>query len=355
MIATISIFLFKTFNWMTAALFLTLTIIFYGFYFSSLSLRSDLSFGAIFTLYLFFFGRFLFNDLSGRKLIFNSFIVGILSIAVLATHWFGFFVQLYTLFYVLRVYQKNKNAFFINFIFLIIGIFITITLWAFLYGSFEVLLKSFVVALFQGRQYIQTINIPWTNSLVPYFEWKGGYFVILGFASFLIFYFLKHPFQYLENDIVLKAHRKIDYFIFFNLFIYFLFYFSFVGNQDPQYCGNIYFILILVASRGLYFLFSISYRLIYKITQYNPKYFSNLIFLKPNILLITLIFLKLFSSPIFREYSPLNLNEMKNSNNFFYQMKKRLSLFIPKEMNGKIALGGTTYQYIYDQEYLSTL
>ena len=108
MIATISIFLFKTFNWMTAALFLTLTIIFYGFYFSSLSLRSDLSFGAIFTLYLFFFGRFLFNDLSGRKLIFNSFIVGILSIAVLATHWFGFFVQLYTLFYVIWLIRKIK-------------------------------------------------------------------------------------------------------------------------------------------------------------------------------------------------------------------------------------------------------
>ena len=52
MTGSVAFFLFKTYNWFTSATYLTLISVFYGFYYSSLSVRPDLSFGAIFTLYL---------------------------------------------------------------------------------------------------------------------------------------------------------------------------------------------------------------------------------------------------------------------------------------------------------------
>ena len=149
-----------------------------AYLFCSTELRADLSFGFVHSLTVLVLGLLIFQKPSRDKQIFLSFLFGLLVLLALATHWFGFFTQLYLPCFVALMILKQKGSSIMLISSCFAGVAFGMTCWFWFFG--EDLLLSFIAILFKGSDFLQTFTMGNKYYLSFLTEWPGGNILIIG-------------------------------------------------------------------------------------------------------------------------------------------------------------------------------
>lgn len=328
----------------TAALTLALAALFYGMHFTAGSLRCDITFGACYTLFLFTLGRVWLFPLRGRTLTLHTFALGLLSIACLAAHWNGYFVQLYLPVIGWLVYRREPARGKINAAVLLGGIVAAFVPWALLYDGN--LLQSLVFAVLQGAHFMVLLDIGWTLFLAPFLEWPGGRAVVAGLALLLGDKLWQIIAALRRRDSVAAALSssfadRCDLFVFFNLAAYLTWWSLFVHNRHPQYLGNFCFLVLPLAARGYA-------RLIDRLTE---RFLPGTPW-KECLAATCGLLLVVTSTQVARTFAA-KPTTLRNPQIVYDQARAALQSVVPTDR--PIIVGGNAYPYLYDSDYRSTM
>ena len=333
----------RTWGVATATVALAIATVLYGFYYSADQLRCDITFGFMYALFLLLLGRVLFLRLSRRQLRVHSFLIGLVAIATLAAHWYGYFVQLYVLGYLVGTLARGRDRL-ANVALVLAGAAVSFGLWSLLYG--RDLWKALVFALVQGDQFRSTVHNTMSFFLSFATKWPGGRVLEIGVALALVLTFLRLG-RIARRDGVaalrpraLPLGTAVEAYLLLNLAIYLLWFDVFVGNKAPQYGGDLYFFTIPVAARGYVGAFELIADQIRR-----PAVTSAVALVFAALLLAT--------STVVHDLFPLNPASLHDSNRVYEVVRSDLQGLIPS--NERILMGVAAYPYLYDRPYVSPM
>lgn len=327
----------------TAIVAIAIATALYGFYFSADQLRSDITFGFMYALFLFVLGRVIFLQLSINALRLHSFLIGLLGIATLASHWFGYFVQLYVLAYVVLVAVRGR-ARLANVLLVLAGSALGLGLWAILYG--RDLWKALIFALVQGDQFRSTIHNTMDFFLSFVYQWPGGWIleagVLLALATVLARLSIRARTQgyraLLPRTLSLPLAAEI--YLLLNVFVYLVWFAIFVGNKAPQYGGDIYFIAIPLAARGYVDVIELAAAFLRR-----PAL--------AEVGAVALAAVVLSTSTVVQHFFPLNPFALQSSDRVYHAVRTDLGSLV--KGNERVMMGVAAYPYLFDRPYATPM
>lgn len=339
-----AVVLSRIYDYRTAAITLTLGTVLYGFYFCSQSLRPDLSFGAMYTLFLVCFARATLGEPGERERRILSLVIGLLATAALATHWNGYFVQLYLPVYAFFVIRRWRASWKLHAMLTLAGMAIGFSLWSMLFGVAE-LGKSLVFALLQGAHFMSILESTYSHALLPYTTWPGGYIVVAGIMFFLSAIVIQAAAAVWRGRPVIGSlsgslARRVDLFLLINVAAYVTFYTAFVSNRNAQYNGNLYFLLLPLAARGYVMAGDALAR-----WAGRPRL--------AHVAVPVFVVAVLFTSPQVKTYAWFNVPAWRSPNVVYSEMRDAFRRVLPP--GEPVILGGGAYPYLYDSDYRSTM
>jgi len=333
----------RIWGYATALVAIAIATALYGFYFSADQLRCDITFGFTYGLFLLAFGRALFLQLSARALRLHSFLIGVLGIATLASHWFGYFVQLYVLAYVVIAIARKQERL-VNVLLVVAGSALGLGLWSILYG--RDLWKALVFALLQGDQFRSTIHNTMDYFLTFVYQWPGGRILEAGVFLALAMVFVRlglHARTQGWRAVRLRSlplPLVVEIYLLLNLFLYLVWFAIFVGNKAPQYGSDLYFFAIPLAARGYV-----------SIVELVANYLR-----RPALAVVGAVAaatLILSTSTVVHHLFPLNPFGLQSSDRVYHAVRDDLGTFVAG--NERVMMGVAAYPYLYDRPYATPM
>jgi len=308
-----------------------------GFYFSSLQLRPEMTLGLGYGLTVLVFGVLILRPQLRLNELLLAFALGLLAAACLATHWYGYFVQLYLVVYAFRMLLQRRRDAWEPIAFCAAGWLMVMGTWYVAVG--KDLLPSLIVVLIKGNEFRSILDIPIPHALMFITDWPGGYEllggVVLAFMygcyEFIVSFWKQRP---------LTTTARVVWFLFINLAAYALFFVIFVGNKHPRYASNIYFLCIPLAAIG----FGSWIR--HSVERFPRKALVPVIACGVAVLI-------LLQSPIVKVFAQgVPMNSL-HPNSAFRDTCRAFDYLIPKDES--VIVGGNAYPYLYDRTYESTM
>ncbi|HEY8308972.1 MAG TPA: glycosyltransferase family 39 protein [Gemmatimonadaceae bacterium] len=327
----------------TALVSIAIAAALYGFYFSADQLRCDITFGFTYALFLLVFGRVLVRKLSTKALRAHSLLIGVLGIATLASHWFGYFVQLYVVGYVVLVIVRGRERV-ANVLLVLAGNAMGLGLWAILYG--RDLWKTLIFALVQGDQFRTTIHNTMAYFLSFVYQWPGGRILEAGVflaVAVVVVRLSFHVRTHGRRALFLRGLPMplvVEIYLLLNLLLYLVWFAVFVGNKAPQYGGDLYFFAIPLAARG--------YVGVGELAAVGLR--------RPAVAAVGAIAVAgiVFStSTVVRHLFPLNPVALRSSDRVYHAIRADLGTFVSK--NDRVMMGVAAYPYLYDRSYATPM
>ena len=149
-----------------------------AYLFCSTELRADLSFGFLHSLTVLLLGMLCFQKFSRQRQVFLSFAFGLLVLASLATHWFGFFTQLYLPCFAALMLWKHKRGSIVLISSCALGYVLGISIWAWFFV--DELFLSLIAVLFKGSDFLQTFKMGNKYYFSYISDWPGGFVLLVG-------------------------------------------------------------------------------------------------------------------------------------------------------------------------------
>jgi hypothetical protein len=327
----------KIYDSQTAVLNVALACISAAYLYGTTEYRPDLSFGLIYSLNVLLLGMLLLTHITSTQRNIFAALLGLLSVAALATHWFGYFVQLYLVVFCLSCLKKHAYQGIAPIAHCVIGWITGMLLWYLFFG--DELLISLIVILIKGNDFNATIDIPLNYALIFLTEWPGGRWLLLGLITGIV-YSIFTIIQSLKQAPKLNQRQIWAVFLSVNLLAYLAFFYFFVGNKSVQYSGNILFLAFPLAAIG------------YGVTI---KFILNSLRLKSlfPFAVASLVIIQLASSPLALKYLQTFPSIFINQHQNYDEARQAMNFMVGN--GNQILLGGNTYPYLYDRNYVSTM
>ena len=345
----------KLYNFTTAIVVAFLSTILYGLYFSWQSGRPDLTLGLVYALFLLALYSAWWYPAFERFRLFLSFLVGILAVAMMASHWNGIFAFLYLPFHLLMM-ARRQESWLKHGLTTTAGVIIALIPWFLLYPS------DFLTVIFSayigGAKRFQTLtpqegyNV--MNFFLPITEWPGGWILGCGLLLALVYYLvalativpqIKSRFASKRLSQVrfsVKAipefgswTTKLDLLLLGGLLGYIIFYLILIRNRHPQYMANIYFPLLLLSARG----YTLGWDFIKKYTSNRRLIYR----LTVSVIVIAASYYLIANVEWGNPFS------LKDPNRTYNATRQALSRFVHPDY--QIFMGVYAYQYLYDYQY----
>lgn len=332
-----SYYLNKIYDSQTALLNVALACISAAYLYGTTEYRPDLSFGLIYALNVLVLGILLLSPITAKQRNVFAVLLGLLAAAALATHWFGYFVQLYLAGFCLWCLKKHAYQGIMPIAHCVLGWLTGMFLWYLFFG--DELFISLIVVLIKGNDFNATIDIPMDYALVFLTEWPGGSWLLLGLSGAVI-YSIVNLIPRLRGTQKLDQRQNWAVFLTLNLVAYFAFFYIFVGNKSVQYSGNILFLAFPLAAIG----FAVSIEFILKFLRTKTLF--------PYVI-ASIAIIQLASSPLVSKYLQSFPSSFLNQHQNYDEARQAMKLMV--EDKNQILLGGNTYPYLYDQNYVSTM
>ncbi|MFC1975140.1 ArnT family glycosyltransferase [Chloroflexota bacterium] len=301
----------------------------------------------------FFFGVFLvvlyfawFRPIPSYLSQLFSFLLGVLAVAMMASHWQGIYGFLYFPLHLLIMYRRGQS-WFRHGILLTIGSVITFVLWALFYAYYGGDFLQILYAVYLGglnrityiRGAVMTIVWPITR---PYF--RGGWAVGVGVLLCLAYYGL-WSIQPIRRKLLQpemqdnRNTRNLDLLLLFSLIGWFVYYYFLIANKHHQYLANLLLPLLLLSARGYVLFLNVIKRLTIK---------SKILY----------GFLLLVFTAIAVSYLGQNLNlknpfPIESPNKTYLATRRNLEKFVDKRY--PLFLSVEIYHYLYDYNYTTNM
>ena len=316
-----------------------LSIIFYGLYFAEHSGRPDLTLGLIYGLFLLTLYKALWSATRQNYRLFLSFLLGILAVAMMASHWNGIFVFLYFPFYLLLL-ARRQESWLKHGALLATGVTMAFIPWLMLYRSdfFIVIFSAYI----GGARRFQTLTPEAGQNFLNFFQpltaWNGGWLLSAGLLfgfGFCTISMIQYVWHRSNQTISEQWMTKVDWLLLSSLMGYFFFYLIFIRNRHPQYMANIYFLLLLFSARG--------YALLWDFSQ---KYIVGKRILYSFIVVAIIVSGGYYLKNNVAWVNPLTL---EHPNKTYNATRQALIRFV--DSHHQIFMGVQIYHYLYDYPY----
>jgi hypothetical protein len=281
--------------------------------------------------------------LTQRQRFLVSFLMGLAGIGALASHWIGYFVQLYLVAYVGILFVRHREQWIRNALLMTAGWSVGVCPWWLLVGND--LWYGFVFSLINGGLLVGSLQIGYTYYLYPYTNWPGGTLVIVGLMLYILTLGtesaarLWYPQRVNHNNGPSKA-RQVELFLLFNLAAYAGFFAAFVANRHPQYGIHIYWIVLIIAARGYIMILELALKWmsIPDIAHYVAAAGMVLV---------------LWNSPQVGQFQGFSLIRAEDPNQVYTEVRSGFASLLPSGV--PIVLGANAYPYLYDYNYVSAV
>lgn len=337
-ILTAALLSWKIFGLRTAIFVPAIAASLFGFYYSSQQLRPDLSFGLMYSLCLVTFALILFQTYSRFHLALRCAALGALAAAALATHWFGYFIQLYLPVALAVLFVRYKSRAVVPAICLALGWCLAMGLWWLAFG--DDLFRALVFVLIKGNEFRQILEMPVEGFFRFITDWPGSYWLAAGLVLELIF-LCNCLVQYWVVGRAVTLAEKVAFFLVINLAAYIAFFVFFVGNKDPQYGANIYFLLLPLVAKG----YVDALEMVPKIIRMPAAV--------PDILTACFAAAVLVTSSQVRAYFAFDVWSLKDPNLVLRDVQRALHALVPDDQ--VVLIGGNAFPMLYDRNYRSTM
>lgn len=313
-----------------AALTLALALTSGALFYSMASVRADMAFGTIF-ISMVLVQWLTVSTADDRRRNAFCFALGLLLVAALATHWFGFFFALYVPLIAFVFVYFFGTAWWRPTLWLAGGGLAGFAVWAVFFG--EQLPRALIFALLRGGNFVEISN----SSMLSYAEfvthWPGGLALLIGVAlSALWALFAISTFAKGES---LSSGQAISILLVANLLVYHFCFFLFVGAKKPSYGAHVLPLLFALSAIG----YAETIRLRSRRIQ--------------AALLSALMLVIIVPSPVVREISTKFLTGEQSIRRIHDAYRTALLELLPAD--ARVLMGGAGYQFLWDKRYVSTM
>lgn len=257
-----------------------------------------------------------------------SFCIGLSTTLALASHLNAAFIAIFLIVYLLFLIKQRKSLL-PNILAGTAGVICILLPWNFLYAqhdtNFIEVMQHIITELVPS---LNTTNAIWNESsstiFTPLYKTWGGWLIITGNILFLLSFFI----QWLKN----KRFEYIDLILILANFCFFFFYSFVITKSHQQYLLNIFFVFLLTAARGFYWVF------------------IEFLHLDQNKVAITATGLLIVMGNLCT-WRPVSFDQLRSPNFVYLELRDSLSTLLPDDET--IIVGSELSYIIYDKDIVN--
>lgn len=286
-----------------------------------------------------------FKDISSHWRKALSFLLGVMAILMMASHWQGIYGFLYFPIHIYMLHRR-KQPWLLHALLFGLGSGIVFVLWGLFYGYYG---ESFLNILFalQANNSRNVVRLQGLNPLqifIPLRYFPGGWVVSIGILLFVVYYILLSikPSQKLFQQRQLTPPflmSQLDLLLLFSLVGWFVFYYFLIINRHYQYLSNILFPMLLLSARGYVLTWC-------GIKAFISKHQTIYNIVRMAIILIVVVYL-------YQNLNWTNPLSLQPPNTVYLATRRTLEKFVDNQYS--LFLGVEAYHYLYDYDYKTNM